>query len=132
MKTFIKILVVILLLNLGFAALYGGWTLISDPSGGKFQWSVELLEGTPFQNFLIPGIILFVMNGLLPLAIAALTIAKAARHEWLIILQGCILIGWLTIEILLKRDLFEPVLHYPSYLTGILLIVSGLILLKRN
>jgi hypothetical protein len=35
--------------------------------------------------FLIPGIILFMVNGLLPLAIAILTITRAKYFEWLII-----------------------------------------------
>jgi hypothetical protein len=41
--------------------------------------------------FLIPGIILFMVNGLLPLAIAILTITRAKYFEWLII-AGAILL----------------------------------------
>lgn len=130
MKTFLRILSIILLVNLGIAALYGSWMLVSDPSGGKFDWSVDLLRDTPFSNFLIPGIILGIMNGLLSLLIAALVIIIVRRYQWFLILQGCILIGWLTVEILLNRDLFEPVMHYPCYGVGILLIICGSILLK--
>ena len=92
MKTFLKILAVILLIILGIGALYGGWMLISDPSGNKFEWTVELLAGAPFENFLVPGIILALLNGLLPLVITVLILIKAKNHEWLIIIQGCILL----------------------------------------
>lgn len=128
MKTFLRVVAIILLVNLGIAAIYGSWMLVSDPSGGKFDWSVDLLRNTPFSNFLIPGIILGIMNGLLSMFIAALMILKVRKYEWLLILQGCILIGWLTIEILLNRDLFVPVMHYPCYATGILLIILGIVL----
>jgi hypothetical protein len=132
MKTFLRIIAIILLVNLGIAAIYGSWMLVSDPSGGKFDWSVDLLRNTPFSDFLIPGIILGIMNGLLSLCIAVVVIMKVHKHEWLLILQGCILIGWLTIEILLNRDLFVPVMHYPCYGTGILLIIIGIVLLRRT
>ena len=69
MNNKLRLFAVILLTFQGLGAIYGGWMLISDPSGQKFQWMVELLEGTPFKNFIIPGIILFIVPGLLPLFI---------------------------------------------------------------
>ena len=130
MKTFLRVFAIILLANLGFGAVYGGWMLITAPGGEKFGWTVVMLEGTSFNNFLISGIILFIMNGLLSLFIATMVVLKARRYEWFIIIQGCILIGWLTIEILLNSELFEPILHYPSYITGVLLVTIGIILMK--
>ena len=130
MKTFLRIFAVLLLLFLSFGALYGGYMLISDPSGQKFQWTVELLEKTPFNNFLIPGIILFTINGLLPLFIVILVIINSKKHPWFIIAQGFILIGWLTAEIIFDKNLFVAEMHYPSYATGILLVVVGIFLLR--
>ena len=132
MQAFLKAITIFLLLFLGFGAIYGGWILISDPSGAKFQWSLDLLKGTPFKNFLIPGIILFIMNGILPVIISILIIVKAKYYEWLIIIQGCILIVWLSAEIIFNKDLFAPTMHYPSYAVGILLIGTGTILSKTN
>lgn len=131
MKIFLRILAIILLINLSFGAIYGGWMLVSDPSGGKFGWTIDLLAGTPFKTFLIPGIFLLVVLGNLSLVIVLLTIVKAKNYEWFIIIQGGILIAWLTIEIIMNNDLFEPIMHYPSYITGILLVIIGIILLKK-
>ena len=131
MRVILRIIVIVLLGNLSFGAIYGGWILISDPSGEKFGWTIEILNGTPFHNFLIPGIILVSFNGILPFVIAVLTLIKSRFHEWLIILQGCILIVWLTAEIIFNTDFFEPVLHYPSYATGLLLVILGLVLLIK-
>ena len=130
LKIFLRIFAILLLLFLGFGGIYGGWILISDPSGGKFDWSLELLEGTPFRSFLIPGIILFMVNGLLPLAIAIMTISRAKYYEWLTIIQGCILIGWLTSEVLFSKELFVPGIHILWYGVGLLLILNGVILLR--
>lgn len=131
MKILLRILAIILLINLSFGSIYGGWMLISDPSGGKFGWTIDLLAGIPFNTFLIPGIFFLAVLGNLFLVIALLTIVKVKNYEWFIITQGGILIAWLTIEIIMNSDLFEPIMHYPSYATGILLVVIGIILLKN-
>jgi hypothetical protein len=130
MKPILTIFTVILLVFLGSGAIYGGIILISDPSGNKFEWSVDLLIGTPFKDFLIPGIILLIMNGILPLIITVLIFIKARNYEWMIIIQGCILIGWLSVEIVLNSDFFVPAIHYPWYGIGLFLVFTGLIILR--
>lgn len=76
MTTTLRILALFLLLFLGFGAIYGALMLISDPSGGKIEWSLELLHGTPFSTFLIPGIVLLLTIGLFPVYIAVITILR--------------------------------------------------------
>ena len=48
------------------SGLFGGFSLITDPSGESLQMPLNFLEGTPFESYLIPGIILFLLLGLLP------------------------------------------------------------------
>jgi hypothetical protein len=48
-------------------ALFGGYSLIKDPSGEAIKLPLKLLNGTFFPDYLVPGIILFVMLGLFPL-----------------------------------------------------------------
>lgn len=131
MKKLVKLLSIVLLVFLGLGGVFGGWMLISDPSGSKFEWSLDLLNGTPFKTFLIPGIALFLSNGLLPLLVAAATIRKKRNAGWLIFLQGCITIGWLSMQLIFNPQFFQPVTHYPSYSIGVLLVIGGL-LLKRK
>jgi hypothetical protein len=121
---------IFLLLVLAANALGGGWLLITDPGGGSIGISIELLEGTPFDDYLVPGIILFIVNGLLSVAAATMTAKKVRHYPWFIMLQGCVLIGWLTGELILNGDFFDPVLHYSLYAVGILLIASGFITWK--
>jgi len=120
---------IFLLVFLGIGGIYGGWMLISDPSGGKFQWSPDLLEGTPFNSFLIPGFVLAVVNGLLPLCIATLTILKKKYTSWLITLQGIVLFGWLTSQLVFNPEFFTPQTHYPTFSIAFLLVATGALML---
>ena len=60
----------VLLILLGFLALgaiIGGGTLTISPTGKLLRMPLYLLEKSPFNNYLIPGIILFSVFGLAPL-----------------------------------------------------------------
>ncbi|GAB2583729.1 hypothetical protein [Spirosoma areae] len=55
-----------LLAFLGLGAIGGGGAFIISPSGALFGMPLSMLAKSPFTNFLIPGIILFVVLGLIP------------------------------------------------------------------
>ncbi|HSW58934.1 MAG TPA: hypothetical protein VLH15_11050 [Dehalococcoidales bacterium] len=59
-------ILVFLLFLIGLAALISGPMLFLAPDGHLLQWSVSMLEGTPFANFLVPGVILFLLIGIFP------------------------------------------------------------------
>lgn len=132
MQNTLRILALFLLLFLGFGAVYGALMLISDPSGRKFEWSLELLNGTPFNTYLIPGIILLAANGLLPIYIAVFTFTRRSYAHAFILLQGVIVIIWLTVQLLMNPDFFLPITHYPSYGVGVLLVIIGALGLRYN
>ena len=132
MKTSLKIFTVLLLLFLGFGGVFGAWMLITDPSGGKFEWSSELLNGTPFNSFLIPGIILMIANGILPLYTAVAVLMKKKSANWLVLIQGVVVLVWLTTQLLLNPEFFVPGMHYPTYAVGLLLVTMGLLLRKLS
>lgn len=108
-------LLILLQLLLGIGALFGGGGLILDPGGELIQMPVSLLEHTPFDSFLVPGIILFTVLGILPVIIALGLITKKEwkaadrlnlfrdRHwSWSFSLYiGFVLIGWITIQMYL-------------------------------
>lgn len=100
-------------LILGIGAVFGGSVLIIDPSGGIIKMPVSLLENSPFDNFLIPGMILFIVLGVFPLIISFALVKKwhcnAANRlnvftnmhwAWAYSLYiGFALIIWITIEL---------------------------------
>src|SRR5688572_12113981 len=54
-------------LLLSLNALIGGGAMILQPDGSLLKMQPGWLEHTPFQTYLIPGMILFICNGLFPL-----------------------------------------------------------------
>ncbi|HYW95679.1 MAG TPA: hypothetical protein VE870_08835, partial [Bacteroidales bacterium] len=92
----------------------------------KMQLPVEWLESTPFSSYLIPGIILFVMNGLLSLFTALALLLKYKIYPLLMIFQGLVLCGWIISQVSLIRMLSWLQLMY--VVTGMVLFLLGLLL----
>jgi len=60
-------------------ALVSGAMLIVAPSGALLQAPPDMLAGSPFHDFLIPGMILFLVNGVGQLVAGVLTLR---HHRW--------------------------------------------------
>lgn len=116
----------ILLFFLGLSAISGSYYLITVPTGESLQMPTGLLDSTPFQNYLIPGILLLIINGIPALIIAFLTLIKAKYYAYFIVIQGFVLVIWLTAELMININLFYPLTHITYYLIGIALIFLGL------
>ena len=58
---------IFLLVFLGVGAIYGGGLLIISPSGKLLGTPLSILETSPFKDFLIPGVLLFTVIGIIPL-----------------------------------------------------------------
>jgi hypothetical protein len=70
-----------LLLFLGLSALGGGVLLIISPSGKLLGGlPLSILDHSPFNDFLIPGIILFLVLGLSPCLLAWALIKKPVNR----------------------------------------------------
>lgn len=83
MKTSRTILL-ILLGFLGLGAIGGGGVFMVSPSGKLFGMPLSLLDKSPFPDFLIPGIILFIVLGLVPCALVIALLKKPVSKwaEW--------------------------------------------------
>ncbi len=97
------------------AALFGGISLIIDPSGEVLLLPVTLLEGSLFGSYLIPGLILFLVLGLFPLFLIfplifkpnwkifnKFNVYKSSYWAWTYTLYTSItLIIWINVQVLL-------------------------------
>jgi hypothetical protein len=126
----IRIIAIILLILLGISAMFGGGAFIIDPSGELIQVPISLLEHSPFSTFLIPGLILFLFNGVSSIVITILVIRKYRFYAELVILQGIVQIVWIVFQLIMIRSI--SILHYIFFTIGSLLIISGAILLKKS
>ncbi len=84
---------------IGVGAVAGGLGLALDPSGARLGVPLELLAETPFATFLIPGIVLFAVNGLGSLVGA---VASFARHRYAgeaAMALGAFLVAWILVQV---------------------------------
>lgn len=91
--------------------------------------TLSLLEHSPFTNYLIPGIILLIANGIMSFAVIGLILFKAKIYPLGIIAEGCILFGWISIQVIMLRTIAG--LHIALWTVALLLIASGLLLNKK-
>ena len=72
-------LLTILVALQAISGIAGGVALVLDPSGGVLQMPVSVLRSGPFTDFLVPGLILLLVLGVVPAAIA---VALWSRPRW--------------------------------------------------
>ena len=107
----------------GLSALAGGIGLMGDPTGGNVAMETEWLEGTPFTNFLIPGIILFVVNGIGNTTGFIFTIRKHMREAEIGMVFGVVMMGWIIVQVILIG--YGSFLQPLYFATGLLQLYFG-------
>lgn len=85
-----------LLAFLAVTGYAGGAWMITHPT----TWiPLRFLDGTPFDDWLLPGIALFLVNGVWPTFALVATVVRW-RLAWLAqVLVGVSLLGWLAVQI---------------------------------
>ena len=83
----------------GVGAVAGGLALVLDPSGESLGTPIELLEKTPFATFLVPGIVLFIVNGLGSLAGAIASFARQRHAGEMAVALGAFLVAWIAVQV---------------------------------
>lgn len=115
-----------LILFQGISGIFGGGALILDSSGAILQMPLGMLRGSPFETFLIPGIILFLVLGIFPL-IVFLGLWKRKSWAWKgALLVSIALIIWISVEIVLVGYHSEPPLQLVYGLVGVVLLILTL------
>jgi len=101
----------------------GGLAMVLAPDGSVLQVNTELLAGSPFKTFLVPGLILMLVLGLFPFyTLFGLITQKASniaeklnlypeRHwSWTFTIYIVIIIlVWIFIELLMLKQ-FDPLM----------------------
>lgn len=128
MQKIIRITAISLLILTALNALIAGAMFIYDPTGQLMGMSTEYIKHSPFTTYLIPGIVLFFVNGVLNIYTAYITIKKKTRYPLFIMLQGVLLTGWIVIQVLMVKDI--SMLHIIMFSIGLILFVLGILLKK--
>ncbi len=117
MKTFLFALLSFVALT----AIFSGLLMISNPAGDLMHLPHNLLTGTPFTNFLIPGIVLtFVVGGVNIIALIFNLLRAAKRYNWAIA-GGTVLLGFIVVQMILIHAMSW--LHFLYIGIGLLIIL---------
>ena len=92
------------LILLGLGALAGGIALVSKPDGSVMAFDVSLLAGSPFPDFLVPGLILGGIFGVGSLVVAALGLRRSRTAPFLAFAIGCGQMIWIVVELAIIRE----------------------------
>ncbi len=84
---------------------------------------LRLLDGAPFSNYLVPGIILFVMLGIVP-TVVFYGLIRSLKWSWNgAVIVSLALIIWIGVEIAMVGYHADPPLQLVYGLTGILMLI---------
>jgi hypothetical protein len=84
---------------IGLGAVAGGLALVLEPSGAKLRIPLEMLENSPFSTYLVPGVVLTMVNGFGSLVGAA---ASFMRHRYAgetAVALGVFLVVWIVLQV---------------------------------
>lgn len=123
MKVFRYIAMLLLLFN-AVSALFGGYMLIDDPTGGTLQMPVDMMKGGPFNNYLIPGITLFSILGVGSLLVLFMLIFNVRYHARAVFLEGLATITWIITQMIIVQDIVLLQIVYLS--VGAVLVLCSL------
>ena len=115
---------------IGLGALGGGFMLVRDPSGSALELPMSLLEGSPFPDFLIPGMFLFAVNGVGSMIGAGLSFTRRRYAQEIAIVLGAILVAWIVIQIVIISSFHW--LHVLYFILGVVELGIGLYIRRRR
>lgn len=130
MRQFLRIITIGMLLFNAAAAIYGGAALMIRPSGAYLQLSLSWLQHSPFRDYFIPGLFLFVFNGISSVLVAFAVYKSYKHYPALVTLQGALLTAWILVQVWMLQLVSN--LHYIYGALGIALIGCGLFLWQRK
>lgn len=89
----------VLQLFIGIGAVAAGIGFMMEPDGSNLSMSVELLKESPFKDFLIPGIVLFSVNGIGSLIGCFLSFKRHPSAGTAGMILGMVLIIWIVAQV---------------------------------
>ena len=128
-KRILLFLIIVEFFN-GLSGVAGGIGLIADPTAAALGMELEWLQGTPFNNYLIPGIVLFTFNGLGNLTAAFLSIFKNRYRAYIALFFGVVMLTWIISQVawIGYKSFLQPL----YFSTGLIQAVLGALLLKQE
>ncbi|MGZ8557481.1 MAG: hypothetical protein ACXWWC_04080 [Chitinophagaceae bacterium] len=116
-----KSILFILVAFIAITSTLSGLVMISNPDGEILNLPISVLIGTPFKNFLIPGILLTSLVGSINLLAVFFNMQRHPnRYNWSIA-GGIMMTGWIIVQLLLIQAAHW--LHFIYLGIGLLIIL---------
>ena len=130
-------LLVASLIFLAFGGLYGGISMLADPSGKILQMD-EVLASLPVPNYILPGLFLLFIMGFTPLFLTFClfkrpkwtwieSIFNWSREYWALtssLMLGIVLLIWLSVQAMMIG--FKWPIQFITTANGILIVAFAL------
>ena len=104
------------LVLLGIGAIAGGLMLVTAPDGSSMGFTTAMLAGSPFPDFLVPGLVLAGLFGIGSFVVAAMGIRNHPSAPFLAFAIGCAQMIWIAIELAVIGEF--SFLHPTMFLVG--------------
>jgi hypothetical protein len=114
---------IVFLVVLGLGALAGGVALASQPDGSVMHFDVSILAGSPFSDFLVPGLVLGGLFGIGSLIVAAMGLRHSRLAPFLAFAIGCAQMIWIVVELAIIKDL--SFLHPTFFGVGLVIAIAS-------
>lgn len=100
-----KTLLFVLIIFITITSTLSGILMIVDPTGGILKLPLTLLTGTPFKNYLLPGVLLSLVGSVNLIALFYNIQRHPKRYNWAIA-GGFLISGWIIMQMILIAALF--------------------------
>ncbi|MGD8717387.1 MAG: hypothetical protein PVH29_01065 [Candidatus Zixiibacteriota bacterium] len=99
-RPFVVYVLLLLLLVQALSALAGGIPMVADPSGAMLGFPADMLDDSPFDSYLVPGLILTFVLGVFPLAVMFGLWRRSYWARFGSLVVGVALVIWIGVQIL--------------------------------
>jgi hypothetical protein len=125
MKIIYRSLIVLHIL-VGIGALAGGFAAITDPRS-PFGAPVDMLKNSPFDDFFIPGLLLFGVIGIGNLFSGAMFFAKTKYQGYISSVFSWALVIWIIVQVIMLQAVVF--LHVLFFIIGLVQAALSMVLL---
>ena len=108
---------------LGVGAIGGAAFMLARPDGSLMGFSVEMLAGSPFSDFLIPGLVLGGVFGIGSFVVVALGLRGALIAPFLAFAIGCGQMAWIVVELAIIGEF--SFLHPAMFAVGLVIATAS-------
>ena len=106
---------------IALSSMISGLMMMSNPEGDVYNLPLSLLNGTPFNDYLVPGLLLTLIVGNVNLHAVFLNVEQHPyRYNWAMA-GGFIIIAWIIVQVLLIN--MVNWLHFIYFFVGIFIIL---------